>query len=174
MFKLTNARGETVDLNTNSLRAYTPTGLGLILKNTYSAYQSAFIKTHTQIDDPSSNPLQLYIKFGDVKSQSYQSFSDFSEFLAFQPYTLEYDTDAGSWYRDCNLQSLTKTEIGGSSIGAYDRLNEIFILEFVNPWYNNKSVEYQKYADDSGLAIFGKGYVNQVGNVYAYLYGQFS
>ncbi|EJO02427.1 hypothetical protein ATX81_09295 [Oenococcus oeni] len=170
MFKLTNARGETVDLNTNSLRAYTPTGLGLILKNTYSAYQSAFIKTHTQIDDPASNPFQVYIKFGDIESQSYQSFYDFAEFLAYQPYTLEYDTDAGSWYRDCNLQSLSKTELGGSTVGAYDRLNEAFVLEFFNAWYNNKSAVYESYDSDPGLATYGKIYGGAQGAYYYNLY----
>lgn len=158
MFKLTNARGETVNLNTNNLRAYTPTGLGLKLQNTYSAYQSSFLKTHTQIDDPASNPMQVYIKFGEIKSQSYQSFSDFSEFLAYQPYTLEYISDSGTWHRDCNFQSLTKTEIGGSSISASERLNEIFILEFFNAWYNNKMAVYKSYSSDSELRNFGKGY----------------
>ena len=167
MFQLTNANGDTVDLNTDNLRAYTPTGLGLVLKNTYSVYKSSFLKTFSQIDDPTSSPAQFYLKFGDVKSQSYQSFSDFSSFLAYQPYTLTYTTNAGTWYRDCNLQSLTKTEIGGSTIGQYERLNEILILEFINPWYNNLSAVYQEYSDDPNLGTYGKIYGGSKG-VYDY------
>ncbi|AWW99651.1 phage distal tail protein domain-containing protein [Oenococcus oeni] len=170
MFKLTNARGETVDLNTNSLRAYTPTGLGLILQNTYSAYETSFLKTHSQMSDPASNPFQVYIKFGDIESQSYQSFSDFAEFLAYQPYTLEYDTDAGSWYRDCNLQSLSKTELGGSTVGAYDRLNEAFVLEFFNAWYQLQSEEYVSYSNDPELETYGKIYGISNG---AYIYNPY-
>ncbi len=166
MFKLTNARGDMVDLATNTLRAYTPTGLGLVLQNTYSAYETSFLKTHSQMSDPASNPFQAYIKFGDIESQSYQSFSDFAEFLAYQPYTLEYDTDAGSWYRDCNLQSLSKTELGGSTVGAYDRLNEAFVLEFFNAWYNNKSAVYKSYDPDPGLAAYGKIYGGAQGAYY--------
>ncbi|EKP90475.1 phage distal tail protein domain-containing protein [Oenococcus oeni] len=158
MFQLTNANGETVDLNTDNLRAYTPTGLGLVLKNTYSVYKSSFLKTFSQIDDPTSSPAQFYLKFGDVKNQSYQSFSDFASFLAYQPYTLTYTTDAGSWNRDCNLQSLTKTEIGGSTIGQYERLNEIIILEFINPWYQLQSQECVSYDDDPDLGTYGKIY----------------
>lgn len=162
MFQLTNANGETVDLNTDNLRAYTPTGLGLVLKNTYSVYKSSFLKTFSQIDDPTSSPAQFYLKFGDIKSHSYQSFSDFASFLAYQPYTLTYTTDSGTWYRECNLESLTKTEIGGSTIGQYERLNEILILEFISAWYNDKSSEYQSYSEDDGLAIYGKGYFNAI------------
>ena len=56
------------------------------------------------------------------------------------------------------MQSLTKTEIGGSTIDAYDRLNEIFTLEFINNWYNNKSAEYKSYDPDPNLGTYGKIY----------------
>ncbi|WP_414689897.1 phage distal tail protein domain-containing protein, partial [Oenococcus oeni] len=45
MFQLTNAQGKTVDIQSNALRAYTPVGLGLYLTNTYSVYNSSFIRT---------------------------------------------------------------------------------------------------------------------------------
>jgi len=98
------------------------------------------------------------MKFGDIESQSYQSFSDFAQFLAYQPYTLEYDFDDNTYYRDARLQSLTKTEIGGSTIDAYDRLNEIFTLEFINNWYNNKTAEYKSYDPDPNLGTYAKIY----------------
>lgn len=159
MFKLTNARGETVDINTPSLRSYTPTGLGLQITNSYSPYETYFIPTKSVL---SQGIMQVYMKFGDIESQSYQSFSDFAQFLAYQPYTLEYDFDDNTYYRDARLQSLTKTEIGGSTIDAYDRLNEIFTLEFINNWYNNKSAEYKSYDPDPNLGTYGKIYGNQI------------
>ncbi|AVI95046.1 hypothetical protein AX764_04360 [Oenococcus oeni] len=174
MFQLTNAKGETVDIQTNAIRAYTPVGLGSQFTNTYVAYGAHFIRTNHQPVDPTTLPGQFYIGFGGVMSQSYQSFADFASFLAYEPLTLTYTTDSGTWMRKCYSESLTKTEIGGSSVNATDVLNEIFIVEFASPWYQEKSVDYADYPDDDGLAIFGKGYVNQVGNVYAYLYGQFS
>lgn len=159
MFKLTNARGETVDINTPSLRSYTPTGLGLQITNSYSPYETYFIPTKSVL---SQGIMQVYMKFGDIESQSYQSFSDFAQFLAYQPYTLEYDFDDNTYYRDARLQSLTKTEIGGSTIDAYDRLNEIFTLEFINNWYNNKTAEYKSYDPDPNLGTYGKIYGNQI------------
>ena len=94
MFKLTNARGETVDINTPSLRSYTPTGLGLQITNSYSPYETYFIPTKSVL---SQGIMQVYMKFGDIESQSYQSFSDFAQFLAYQPYTLEYDFDDNNY-----------------------------------------------------------------------------
>ncbi|KGO20675.1 hypothetical protein Q757_09930, partial [Oenococcus alcoholitolerans] len=138
MFKLTNAHGETVDLNTDSLREYTPTGLGLAFSNQYSAYESYFIPTKQVLNQ---GIMQANIQFGDISSQSYQTFSQFAEFLSYQPLTLEYTTDAGTWYRDAQLQGMTKTEIGGSTVGAFDKLNEQFTIEFINNWYNNKTAE---------------------------------
>ncbi|MDN2451001.1 MULTISPECIES: phage distal tail protein domain-containing protein [Leuconostoc] len=155
MFKLTNARGETVDINTPSLRSYTPTGLGLQITNSYSPYETYFIPTKSVL---SQGIMQVYMKFGDIESQSYQSFSDFAQFLAYQPYTLEYDFDDNTYYRNARLQSLTKTEIGGSTIDAFDRLNEIFTLEFINNWYNNKTAEYKSYDPDPNLGQYAKIY----------------
>ncbi len=158
MFQLTNAQGITVDIQSSSLRAYTPVGLGMYVTNTYSAYNAGFIRTNSQLTDPTSNPYEVYIQFGDVSSQSYQSFADFASFLAYPPYTLSYTTDAGTWYRNANLQSITKTEIGGSTVIAADRLNEAFILEFYTAWYQLQSQEYISYNDDPTLAIYGKIY----------------
>ncbi|WP_257614503.1 phage distal tail protein domain-containing protein [Oenococcus oeni] len=167
MFQLTNAKGETVDIQTNSLRAYTPTGLGTQYNNTYTPFGATFIRTSHLPIDPTSLPVQFYLQFGDVSSQSYQTFSDFASFLAYEPLTLSYTTDSGTWYRDCNVESLTKTEIGGSSIIAADRLNEIIIFEFINPWYNNLSAVYQGYSDDPNLGTYGKIYGGTQG-VYVY------
>lgn len=172
MFRLTNANGDTVDINTPSLRSYTPTGLGVQINNTYTPYETYFIPTSSVL---SQGVLQVYIKFGDIESQSYQSFSDFAQFLSYQPYTLEYSVDDSIFYRTARLQSLTKTEVGGSTVGSFDRLNEIFIIEFVDNWYNNKTAEYKSYSVDAGLAITGKGYFNNVqhagGQEFAYVYG---
>lgn len=155
MFTLTNARGETVDINNDKLLSYTPTGLGVQFKNTYSQYETYFKATKSTV---TQGQFQINILFGDVESQSYQTFSDFAQFLAYQPLTLTYTTDSGTWYRDGRLNSLTKTEIGGSTVFATDRINEIFTLEFINSWYNNKSAEYKSYDPDPNLGTYGKIY----------------
>lgn len=159
MFALTNARGETVDINNDKLLSYTPTGLGVQFTNTYSQYETYFKATKSTV---TQGQFQIYILFGDVESQAYQTFSDFAQFLAYQPLTLTYTTDSGTWYRDGRLNSLTKTEIGGSTVFATDRINESFTLEFINNWYNNKSAEYKSYDPDPNLATYGKIYGNQI------------
>ena len=155
MFALTNARGETVDINNDKLLSYTPTGLGVQFTNTYSQYETYFKATKSTV---TQGQFQIHILFGDVESQAYQTFSDFAQFLAYQPLTLTYTTDSGTWYRDGRLNSLTKTEIGGSTVFATDRINESFTLEFINNWYNNKSAEYKSYDPDANLGTYGKIY----------------
>lgn len=155
MFALTNARGETVDINNDKLLSYTPTGLGVQFTNTYSQYETYFKATKSTV---AQGQFQIYILFGDVESQAYQTFSDFAQFLAYQPLTLTYTTSAGTRYRDGRLNSLTKTEIGGSTVFATDRINESFTLEFINNWYNNKSAEYKSYDPDPNLGTYGKIY----------------
>lgn len=155
MFALTNARGETVDINNDKLLSYTPTGLGVQFTNTYSQYETYFKATKSTV---TQGQFQIYILFGDVESQAYQTFSDFAQFLAYQPLTLTYTTDSGTWYRDGRLNSLTKTEIGGSTVFATDRINESFTLEFINNWYNNKTAEYKSYDADPNLGTHGKIY----------------
>ncbi|MCC8439861.1 hypothetical protein CRI85_05875 [Leuconostoc pseudomesenteroides] len=155
MFALTNARGETVDINNDKLLSYTPTGLGVQFTNTYSQYETYFKATKSTV---TQGQFQINILFGDVESQAYQTFSDFAQFLAYQPLTLTYTTDSGTWYRDGRLNSLTKTEIGGSTVFATDRINESFTIEFINNWYNNKTAEYKSYDPDPNLGQYAKIY----------------
>ncbi|WP_249205588.1 phage distal tail protein domain-containing protein [Leuconostoc mesenteroides] len=161
MFVLHNARGESVDLNNDSLLSYTPTGLGTTFTNTYSQYESYFKMTKANVQQ---GQMQLNILFGDVESRSYQTFSQFATFLSFQPLTLIYNTGVDTWHRDARLTSLTKTEIGGSTVLQTDRLVEQFTIEFINPWYNNKQGRYKTYNIDTGLSIYGSGFFNEQGD----------
>lgn len=161
MFVLNNARGESVDLNSENLFGNTPTGLGTVFTNTYSQYESYFKATKINIQQ---GQMQLNILFGDVESRSYQTFSQFSTFLSFQPLTLLYKTGVDTWHRDARLTSLTKTEIGGTTVLQTDKLFEQFTIEFINPWYNNKQGRYKTYNIDTGLAIYGSGFFNEQGN----------
>lgn len=158
MFTLQNSRGEVVDLDSDDLFGYTPTGLGAVFSNSYSQYDSYFKPTKKTIQQ---GQMSLNILFGSVESNSYQTFSDFASFLAYEPLTLIYTTKSESWYRDAVLSSLTKTEIGGTTVIQVDRLVEQFTIDFINPWYNNKTAEYKSYDADPNLAIYGKGYFNE-------------
>lgn len=158
MFVLQNSRGETVDLDSTDLFGYTPTGLGVQFNNSYSQYESYFKTTKSVVQQ---GQMSVDILFGSVESKSYKTFSSFASFLAYQPLTLIYNTDVGLWMRDAQLASLTKTEIGGTTVASFDKLNEIFTIDFLNPWYNNKKAIFKTYSPDPNLAKYGKEYVNQ-------------
>lgn len=160
MFVLQNARGELVDILNDDLLAYTPTGLGTVFANTYNQYENYFKLSKTTVQQ---GQMSINILFGDIESHSYQTFTQFATFLAYQPLTLIYTTSAGTWKREARLNALTKTEIGGTTINSVDRLNEQFTLDFINPWYNNKTGTYKTYSQDLNLSIFGKGFFNELG-----------
>lgn len=159
---LNNSRGEQVSLNNwdNDLLGYTPTGLGVNFGNTYSQYGNYFKNTSAKV---TQGQMAINILFGQVESQSYTTFSAFGSFLNYQPLTLTYSTPAGSWQRDARVLSVGKSEIGGGNF-ATDRLNESFTLEFINPWYKNTHGTYRTYTVDSNLAVFGKGFFNELIN----------
>lgn len=161
MFQLSNARGEVVGINNYDLTSFTPTGLGIEFNNTYMQYDSYFKLSKTNINQ---GKFSVNIMFGDIESESYLTFSDFATFLSYQPLMMIYTTDIGTWYRDARLTSLTKTEIGGATVFATDKLNEAFSIEFINPWYNNKTGYYKTYDTDSNLAIYSKGFFNEIGD----------
>ena len=162
-YLLSNAKGEQVNLVSSSLLGYTPTGLGVAFSNSYSQYDNYFSLTKSKINQ---GQMSLNILFGEVDSE-------FATFLSYQPLTLSYVSPAGTWQRDAHVASLNKSEIGGG-VSATDKLNESFTLNFINPWYNNKSVQYIKYKSDPNLAVFGRGYLNANttnGTKYGYTYG---
>lgn len=159
LFTLVNAKGESVDLSNDDLLSYTPTGLGTVFSNTYSQYENYFKNTKSQV---TQGQMSINIMFGNVESVSYQTFSQFASFLNYQPLTLVYSTDSGTWSRDAKVTSLTKTEVGGTSVIQTDRLVEQFTIEFINPWYNNKEGKYKSYDADLNLSLYGKGYFNEI------------
>lgn len=157
-FQLTNAKGETVGLNNFKFMSYSPSGLGVKFENSYNRYQSYFKLTSHNV---AQGQFTARILFGNIVSETFDSFSEFSMFLAYQPYTMTYTSDAGVWHREAFLSEMTKSNIGNSSLDP-NLLDESFTLEFINNWYNNVKAEYQTYTPDVGLKTFGKAYNTKV------------
>lgn len=153
-FELTNARGISVGINNFKLMSYTPTGLGVKFNNNYNNYQTYFKLTKQSL---SQGQFNAKILFGSVVSETFDSFQKFSEFLAYQPYTMTYTSDSGTWNREAMLSEMTKSEIGSSSYDP-NLLDESFSLEFINNWYNNKTAEYKSYDPDPNLGQYAKIY----------------
>ncbi|MCT8389586.1 hypothetical protein D0501_05800 [Leuconostoc holzapfelii] len=166
MFELINARGEHVNLRSDSIFASSPTGLGISFTNSYNRYDSYFSTSKVNVNQ---GQFQANIWFGDVESNTYNTFSNFATFLSYQPLTMVYTTGAETWYRDARVAAVNKSEIGGNNQDI-NILNESFTLDFVNPWYNNKTGTYRSYTLDTGLATFGKGFFNDLmNNQYNYI-----
>lgn len=153
-FELTNARGISVGINNFKLMLYTPTGLGVKFNNKYNNYQTYFKLTKQSL---SQGQFNAKILFGSVVSETFDSFQKFSEFLAYQPYTMTYTSDSGIWNREAMLSEMTKSDIGSSSNDP-NLLDESFTLEFINNWYNNKTAEYKSYDYDPNLGQYAKIY----------------
>lgn len=154
-FKLTNSLGKSVTFLSKTMFGYSPTGLGVEFENKFAQYETAFIQSASSVKQGN---FSLEILFGDIQGHAYETFDEFSSFLAFQPYTLEYTTSAGTWHRDAVLSKMGKTEMN-----TYGRISESFSIDFLNTWYNNKTAEYKGYDIDSNLAIYGKGFFNEIG-----------
>lgn len=161
-FNIYNARGEMVELFSDKLFTINPSGLGVSFENSYSQYESYFIQTNSNV---SQGVFEANIIFSQIKSQTYQRFSDFVHFLAYQPYTFEYVIDSNSWKRDAYLKSLPKGEASNAGL-----LQEQITLEFINNWYNNKTAEYKSYDADPALAAYGKGYFQKNNTAFGYAY----
>lgn len=169
-YYLTNANGETVNLISFELMGYGITGLGVDFSNSYSQYDNYFSLTKSKVNQ---GQIGMNILFGDIETETYRTFSDFANFLSYQPLTITYESPSGNWLRDARVSSVSKSEVGGSN-NSMDRLNESFSLFFINPWYNNKTSEYVNYSTDVGLTTFGRGYFNETFNSissYGYFYG---
>lgn len=154
-FKLTNSLGKSVTFLSKTMFGYSPTGLGVEFENKFAQYETAFIQSASSVKQGN---FSLEILFGDIQGHAYETFDEFSSFLAFQPYILEYTTPAGTWHRDAVLSKMGKTEMN-----TYGRIGESFSIDFLNTWYNNKTAQYKGYDIDSNLAIHGKGFFNEIG-----------
>lgn len=127
MFYLTNSINQKLSLNENDLFGHTPEGLGLSFTNNYIPYNGNFIPISQEVNQGS---LSLMVLYGAITKHSYIKFYKFMDFLNYQPYTLEYETEAGTFNRVCQMNEVTKTEIK-----LYGVLNESMVIDYLTPWY---------------------------------------
>lgn len=163
-FELINSNGESVSLFSEKLFAASPTGLGLNFDNTFSTSGNYFINTKAKV---SQGTFQTNITFSQIKTETYVTFNDFASFLSHQPLTLKYATQAGIWFRDSFIKSISKSEASTAGL-----LSESFDIEFINPWYRHKKEELNAYESDEGMQVFGKGYLLTFTNGLGYVYAE--
>lgn len=131
-FRLFNSRNDIIDFYENqNYFAINPTGLGVSFSNSYAGLNANFIHVGTALDQ---SIFEVELLIGADGDEAYIKYKEFGEFLEYAPYLLEYTTDAGTYYRECVLKGLTKTEKTHDFV-----LKETLSLECTTPFYTIKS-----------------------------------
>lgn len=117
-----------MDLMDQAHFGYKPAGLGIAFSNIYEDNNANFIPIERKLNQ---GKLNLQMLFGLQTNDSYERFLEFARFLNYQPLTLSYTAKGlDTYYRDCQISELTKSEIG-----QFNVLAENFTLDFLTPWY---------------------------------------
>lgn len=112
-FILINEYGQTYALNsvtTGFLKS--PSGLGYALNRSYTLFGSEWIRSDDKVQQ---TEITGTIMFGT--DQPYTRSHEFVEFvMTSKALTLSYQTDAGTFYKDVDINSYSKSEIGSSGL----------------------------------------------------------
>lgn len=111
-FTLINEYGQTYALNdVRTGFLMNPSGLGYAINRNYTLFGSEWIKSDDQIEQTT---ITGTIVFGS--DNPYQRAHEFVEFvMTSSALTLSYQTDAGIYYKDVDINRYSKTEIGAAN-----------------------------------------------------------
>lgn len=151
IFKLRNANGAELDLTTvGELVLYDVEGLGY---GTDPVMQRVGNHFSVLSDNLQQGEIEGEVRFW--QPGAYQSYLDFAQFCQVKPITLIYHHDAGEFFRDGIIRSVSKAESGGSSL-----ISQIVFLA-TTPYYKTL------YQYNEGAGTSGKRYTYR----YPYRYG---
>ena len=148
-FKLhTQDRSKSFDLNTASILATEPKGLG----NSFSAaYKDSEKGKHLTNVTPSFEPIAFKIIFNADGSNGYANYKRlllFLEWCGTLPFLLEYDDGITDKFCDVILKSHTKSEIGADGV-----FGETFTFERQSYWYEQLSVDFTLHKKEAVSAF---------------------
>lgn len=141
-FALINSKGQRYDLNEMDFFLYDPTSLGFSRSTDYQQIGTVW-KMYS--DSFSQDSRSGTIRFKEP--HSYQKYFDFMVFAQQIPLTLEYTPETKSYYMDCVIGMMEKTEIQGEGLRCGIQLTPLSLF------YQSYSVE-----SDDGDATAGKQY----------------
>ena len=112
-FTLINEYGQTYALNdVRTGFLMNPAGLGYAINRNYTLFGSEWIKSDDQIEQTT---ITGTIVFGS--DNPYQRAHEFVEYvMTSSALTLSYQTDAGIYYKDVDVNRYSKTEIGAANV----------------------------------------------------------
>lgn len=151
-FMLINADGDQYRLMTKQRFLYNPAGLGYEIDDTFARLGNRYVAVDTGY---AQGKVTGNIYF--TLPKAYQKYYDFVRFAQKTPLILAYTPDIGTFYRECKISRIDKTELNES--GALDVSVEIIALGL---WYRNVT------AINNGEQTNGKIYTYS----YPYTYGE--
>ena len=126
-FTLTNAIGQTWDLNNIESFFHQPKGLGGERKITYAQIGNRFAETDEKLKQKSIS--------GKIAFSGYREYSKFAKFIQHRPLTLTYEIPDGRYSMKVNVTKLTKTELETMGI-----VSDV-VMEGLTTWYRQKFTE---------------------------------
>lgn len=145
-FTLTNAKGQTYDLNSSNNLFHTPTGLGF-------TDSTSFVELG-RIYEPLEQKFEQAVIKGKVffsRPSAYEKYYDFTRFLQSTPLVLSYTADE-TFYMKVRAQSISKSELEMGGIGLECEIQLVGLTR----WY--KTVTVYNSGDISGGKTYSYTY----------------
>lgn len=155
-FTLVNNNGISYDMQTRQRFIVNPSGLGYEESTNYQNFGAHY----TPLDDGlAQGVVSASIVFvGASREEIYSKFFEFAKFSRCAPLVMQYTPIFDTFFRQCRISKLNKTEISNGALQIDVQ------IACITPWYKTKS-DY-----NSGVAGGGKQYALQENGLYGYNY----
>jgi hypothetical protein len=155
-FTLTNNNGISYDLQTKKRFLINPSGLGYEESTTYQNFGAHYAPLDEGLAQGVIDASIVFV--GASRSEIYNKFYEFAKFARCNPLVMQYTPIFDTFFRQCRISKLNKTEISNGALQIDVQ------IACITPWYKTKS-DY-----NSGVAGGGKQYALQESGLYGYNY----
>ena len=157
-FKLHNSLSQVMDLNVLTSFLNEPQGLGFKTNNSYISIGTQYIQTlkeHRQAE-PS----------GKVKFNTYAEYFNFIKFIQYRPLRLEYIPDTTSYFLECNVKEVRKSE----KLTESGWLQAEITFEALGQWYKQTSWSSSTEFDNDKTYVYKYPFVYSASNINQFIY----
>lgn len=144
-FKLLNEKGQEYSLM--DIRNYClltePEGLGYSYETEYEQLGNTFVSNLRKIEQGSINGIVNFSNYDNFKN--FIDFIEKSESLKFS-YKIPFQNGSKEYFKDVNIQSLSKTQIQTNGI-----ISEQITFDCLSLWYEENTINYSVGAQDNEI-----------------------
>lgn len=155
-FTLVNNNGISYDMQTRQRFIVNPSGLGFEESTNYQNFGAHYTPLDEGLAQGVINASIVFV--GASRSEIYNKFFEFAKFARCNPLTIQYTPIFDTFFRQCRISKLNKTEISNGALQIDVQ------IACITPWYKTKS-DY-----NSGVAGGGKQYSLKDNGLYGYDY----